>query len=687
MLGTNARTTVLTFVLGLDSFEWVSNRFNVRWCHLSNDLPLSSDLCHTSTENNPLISGERLVVTTFSRSLTAIQHWQLQRRIHLLCRSLHFTICLTASLCFTSIALAEAEKEDEQASTAETTQSEIDPEQLKMLASPRATIQSLIAHINQDDKTKAAQCLDLSNRSTVDAESHGDVLAYRIKATIDRIRWIDFEEIPKDPETDSPYQLGETLLSNYLESSQDLEDASLIFLTRNQDGLWQFSQSTVNAINEIWPRWEDREEIAGLTTGEGSEPPEERLRGLFPASLRHVHFLLPTFQWIFLLILIFLGFIADLLTRFLLRRITSIVLLHQEGEEERKIERKLWRPVGLLVQALVWYTGTTLVDLPTVMTTILLVGLKCFAVAAGVWTGFLLINLLSAYLARQALKTNSKFDDLIVPLMSKSLKVFVVIIGILTCAQTLSFPMAGLLGGTAIGGMALALAAQDAVSNLFGSITVLVDRPFEIGDWIVTGDVEGTVETVGFRSTRIRTFYNSQITVPNSNLTTAIVDNMGRRRYRRIKSILGVQYDTSAAQIDAFCEGIRELIRRHPYTRKDYYHVYFNGFGNNSLNIMLYCFLECPDWAVELREKHRLFVDILELAKRLSVSFAFPTRTLHLYQEEHSSSGSSLDLSNPDLAGQRLAASVTGPLGSLQRRPETVNFLGPTKFDDDQEVG
>ena len=654
---------------------------------LPNDLSLSRDLCQTFSANNPSISGERPVVTTTSKSLVQVRRWRVPRRLHLVHRPRHLTILLIVLLSFPGLALAEADKEEEHASTAQTHQSEIDFQQAKRLASPRACVQSLVTFINQNDKETAAQCLDLSTLSSVAVKSLGDVLAYRLKATIDRMRWIDFEKLPEDPETDSPYLLGEEILSNYLEGSQDLEDAARIFLTRNQNGLWQFSQSTVNAIDDIWPHWEDRDEVAGLTPGEDIVPPEERLRALFPARLRKVYFLLPTYQWIFLLILIFLGFIADLVIRFILRRITSVMLLNEEGEEERKIERKLWRPVGLLAQALIWYGGATLVDLPSVTTTILLVGLKLFTVVAGVWTGFLLINLLSAYLARQALKTDSKFDDLIIPLMSKSLKVFVVIIGILTCAQTLSFPMAGLLGGTAIGGMALALAAQDAVSNLFGSITVLVDRPFEIGDWIVTGEVEGTVETVGFRSTRIRTFYNSQITVPNSNLTTAIVDNMGRRRYRRIKSILGVQYDTSPAQIDAFCEGIRELLRRHPYTRKDYYHVYFNGFGDNSLNILLYCFLECPDWAVELREKHRLFVDILELAEQLDVSFAFPTRTLHLYQEEHSSSNSSLDLSNPDLAGQRLAASVTGPLHSLPHRPDAVDFPGPTTFDDDPKAG
>ena len=180
------------------------------------------------------------------------------------------------------------------------------------------------------------------------------------------------------------------------------------------------------------------------------------------------------------------------------------------------------------------------------------------------------------------------------------------------------------------------------------------------------GDVEGSVETVGIRSTRIRTFYNSEIIVPNSMLTTAVGDNMGRRHYRRIKTMLGVQYDTTPDQIDAFCEGVRELIHRHPHTRKDYFHVYLNQFSASSLDILLYCFLECPDWGVELRERHRLFADILRLADGLGVQFAFPTRTLHIFQE----TARSRNRSTP--ASERQRRMLVPPCGGTNNRSTTA---------------
>jgi MscS family membrane protein len=109
---------------------------------------------------------------------------------------------------------------------------------------------------------------------------------------------------------------------------------------------------------------------------------------------------------------------------------------------------------------------------------------------------------------------------------------------------------------------------------------------------------------------------------------------MGARRYRRIKTTLALTYDTPPEKVEAFCEGVRELIRKHPHTRKDYYHVYLNGLGASSLDVMLYCFVEVPNWSMELAEKHRLFADILRIAQALEVDFAFPTQSLHVVKPE-----------------------------------------------------
>jgi MscS family membrane protein len=258
--------------------------------------------------------------------------------------------------------------------------------------------------------------------------------------------------------------------------------------------------------------------------------------------------------------------------------------------------------------------------------------------------------------------------------------VFIIVIGVIFSADNLNVDVTSLLAGLGLGGLAFALAAKDLLGNFFGSITVLLDRPFHIGDWVIIGDVEGSVEQVGFRSTRIRTFYNSLITLPNALLTTSKIDNMGARRYRRMRTMLSLTYSTPPEKIDAFCEGVRALVQLHPYMRKDYYHVYFNEYNSASLDILVYVFWQTPDWNTELRERHRFLLDILRLAKQLNVEFAYPTQTLYLKQANDAEPGGSDDFQVAmteaeafEMGRKQATSIVDGTLGQGVK-PEPVRF-------------
>jgi MscS family membrane protein len=221
---------------------------------------------------------------------------------------------------------------------------------------------------------------------------------------------------------------------------------------------------------------------------------------------------------------------------------------------------------------------------------------------------------------------------------------------------------------------------------------VLVDRPFEVGDWIVVKTPKGIVEELGFRSTRVRTFYNSLVTLPNATLVRAVVDNYGKRKYRRTKTHIGVQYDTTPDQMLAFREGIMELVRTHPYTRKDYYQVWFHQFGASSLDLLIYVFFEVPDWSTELRERERLFLDIMRLADRLGVQFAFPTQTLHLHQHEGDAERlpaeppSSTDERKSLLIGRRAVRDITREQPWQDEKPGPYVFHGPSREDDEDDT-
>jgi MscS family membrane protein len=241
-----------------------------------------------------------------------------------------------------------------------------------------------------------------------------------------------------------------------------------------------------------------------------------------------------------------------------------------------------------------------------------------------------LVDVFSLYLESLAGKGESNLDNHVIPLIRKVLRVFVVVIGGLFILQNLDVNITALLAGISIGGLALALAAQDTLKNFFGSLMIFIDKPFSVGHWITTGDLDGTVEEVGFRSTRIRTFRNSLTYVPNGKLADSTIDNHGLREYRRFFFHIAITYDTPPDLIEVFVEGLRKIVDTHPNTRKDFYIVEFNDMGDFSLKIMFYIFFAVPTWPQELKARHEVLIEIVRLAEKLGVRFAFPTQTVHM---------------------------------------------------------
>ena len=227
-------------------------------------------------------------------------------------------------------------------------------------------------------------------------------------------------------------------------------------------------------------------------------------------------------------------------------------------------------------------------------------------------------------------KTDTALDDQLVPLIRKVLKTFVVAIGTLFILSNLNIDIVPLLTGLSIGGLAFALAAQDTIKNFFGSLMIFIDKPFQIGDWITSGEIDGNVEEVGFRSSRIRTFRNSLMSVPNGKLADRTIDNHGLRKYRRFYTQIAVTYDTPPELLQTFIDGLVQIVMNHPHTRKDYYNIFLNDMASFSLNIMFYIFFEVPNWTEELKARHEVLMEILMLGEKLEVNFAFPTQTLHM---------------------------------------------------------
>lgn len=535
-------------------------------------------------------------------------------------------------------AVASAESEDPDAPVV------FDPDD-PPLVSPRATMRvflEAITSIRDEDRAPlwpaVYACLDLAGAQIEPGSHEAKRRAQQLLGVLDRIRRVDPANLPAQSDPGAQEDSYTYFPRPFHEEDEQLFDQfeltdQHITLERGADGRWRFSAETVRDLPVMYEAAVKRGELRVRQDGQVSV-----LQQYMPRSLVTRQWLgILYWQWIALFVLILLGVAADFVLRAIVRTLLAGYIGRKQGKAHAESIALAARPIGMFGGALLYLLLLPVLGMPMQAYHVLHAAAAVYAVLAGTWAAWRLTDLGAAVLAGYAAKTSSKFDDVLIPLLRKSLKVFVVAIGILYGADALSIPIAPMLASLGIGGLAFAFAAKDTIENFFGSIAVVLDRPFEVGDWVVLPDTEGTVEELGFRSTRIRTFYNSQVTVPNASLVRATVDNYGRRKYRRWKTTLGVQYDTRPEQLLAFTEGIRELVRTHPYTRKDYYQVWANDYGASSLDIMLYVFFEVPDWNTELRERERLFLDIVRLADQLGVSFAFPTTTVHLYQEEHPS--------------------------------------------------
>ncbi len=246
------------------------------------------------------------------------------------------------------------------------------------------------------------------------------------------------------------------------------------------------------------------------------------------------------------------------------------------------------------------------------------------------WAAFRGTAVISGILGKLAIRTETHIDDQLVHFVGKFLRIAVIMIGAMVIVREWGYDIAGLVAGLGLGGLAIALAAKETVSNIFGSITILLDRPFFVGDWIETPTVEGVVEEMQLRSTRIRTFANALVTVPNSIVANDAVTNWSRMKKRRISFKLGVTYSTKSAQMEKCINEIRTMLKNHPDVHPDTIFVYFTDFGDSALEIFLYFFTKTIRWQEFLDVRQNINLKLMQIIESNSLSVAFPSRSIYL---------------------------------------------------------
>ncbi|AMC12260.1 mechanosensitive ion channel protein MscS [Lutibacter profundi] len=398
---------------------------------------------------------------------------------------------------------------------------------------------------------------------------------------------------------------------------------------------YQIPQIYVEKIGEKW--YYSKETASQVNTLYRSIYPwySEKLQQVIPNFGHYKLFKIELWQYLGLLLLIticvFLFFVLRKIIYYTLRKL-QFKILKKSNKNINLALKKLTRPIVLLI--LIWLlkkiVPSFLLDLD--INAALFLALNIMTTVFWIYVFLKLVKVFMSIYADFAESTHNKLDDQLVPILQNFLTGVVIFLGILKLLTLFGVDPAAVIAGASIGGIAVALASQDTVKNLIGTIMIFVDKPFHIGDWIEAGEVVGTVETVGFRSTTVRAADTSVYQIPNSTLSEMVVNNKGLRAYRRYTTNLGLRYDTPPELVEAFVKGVRKIIELHPDTREEAFNVEFTGFGDSALLILVNVYFTALDWSVEQAAKHSLHLSILKFAKELGVDFAFPSTTVMIEQ-------------------------------------------------------
>ncbi|MEM6343832.1 MAG: mechanosensitive ion channel family protein [Bacteroidota bacterium] len=480
------------------------------------------------------------------------------------------------------------------------------------LSSPRAAVHFHLYYLQPDtyDPAKAAEAL----RGDFQSQEELEELAIELKQIYDGTAYyVEPEEIPADSNYRDTLK-GQAIYRVYPSEYPDL-------YVKKYGNQWKYSRKSVGSIakihNNVFPM--------------GSE--------LFMEFLPRIgqQKFLGLYLWQYLglgilLIVAFIGYkILDVIFNLMLRRI--LPRLFPKATFARELIAPVANPLSLLLVVVLveWFLPSLLLP-PGGIGYYLQVILQVMVPVFSIIVLYRLVDVIAEALTGLAAKTETTMDDQLVPLLTKITKLVVVGLGIIFVLDNLNVNVTALLAGVSIGGLALALAAQDTVKNFIGSVSIFVDRPFVIGDFIDTGSFSGVVTEVGVRSTRLRASDGAMVSIPNGKLADTNLTNHGVRTYRRYSTTLGLTYDTPPDKVEAFVNAARDIINAHPLTRTESTLVQFHEMADSSLNIFVAVIAETTEYGAWLASRQDIFLAIMRKAEELGVSFAFPSTSVYVEQ-------------------------------------------------------
>ncbi len=330
-------------------------------------------------------------------------------------------------------------------------------------------------------------------------------------------------------------------------------------------------------------------------------------------------------------------FLTFLFLRVIFRKVIVTFLSKLTSKTKTDFDDKLLeaikKPIDFLIVIIGLIIAKDILSLDSSVDEVATSLLRSFFAFGIFWIIFNALTPLSVVVHKFTAKFGQDLSEDIASFITKTLKFLIIAIGFISILQEWGYNISGFLASLGLVGMAFALAAKDTAANLFGSLVIFTDKPFKIGDWIKTPAVEGTIESIGIRSTRVRTFAQALVTVPNATLANSAILNWSRMGKRRIKMDLGLTYDTTAVQIESIISDVKNMLKEHNDIHQETIHIYFTKFDESSLNIFCYFFTKSTSWGEFMRVQEDTNLKIMQIVENNGSSFAFPSRSLYINNE------------------------------------------------------
>lgn len=460
----------------------------------------------------------------------------------------------------------------------------------------------------------ALEIMDLSEVPGQLRAEHGEIIAEYLWQIINRVGWIVWQEIPDDPDRLVPF-----VFYRHAEGSIVLAPQQV-----GEDGVrWRLTARTIEDAPDIYRAIENLP-----VTHERGAPHFSnhfRLRNAIASLspwLVQRGLTLENWQWLALIVTLAvtvgLAALAGWVIRTLTRRLLETADRRGFVGSTRLI---VFSGAFLLILGELGLSGDTLGRLLLILMMLLIIGVT--------WLSLRLTGVIGNSLHARAERTTSQLDEIVTSLSAAVIKVVLVICALLVSGEVLGVPYEGVLAGLSIGGIAVAIAARETIANFIGAAVMLSDRPFKRGDLVELDNHLAVVESVGMRSSRLRRLDDALLTIPNGRLSDHLVVNLGRRRKRLIIMAVGLTYDTPREKIDQFVKDLREIVRAMQHADEEVL-VGLKSFGESSLDFEVRASFWVSTYADQVECQHRLIAEIIDLARRMGLSFAFPTRVVHM---------------------------------------------------------